>query len=512
MPTVLVVSLLLAGMLLGQGAPSAAAADADTPFTFDTVVAQARDLATSAYAPPAIELPDQLGAADYDAYRKIRFRSDQALWRGASRFEVQFFHLGFLFRVPVEIHVVENGAAVPVAFESTMFDYGDTGLDSVDALPPGFAGFRVHYPLHDPGYKDEVIVFLGASYFRVLGREQRFGLSARGLAINTALPRGEEFPVFRAFWLVKPAPDDTRLTLYALLDGPSLTGAYRFVVEPGTDSRVDVSGHLFARDDVEKIGIAPLTSMHLFGENSAHHFDDFRPEVHDSDGLLMLSGAGQWLWRPLTNPPRLQVSHFVDAAPRGFGLFQRDRRFANYQDTEANYDRRPSYWIEPDGDWGEGGIELVEIPSAEEIHDNIVAYWRPKSPLRAGESLSFTYTLSSGLRLPRDATLGRAIDTRTGSARLPGTDEQPSPGRRRFVVDFAEGDLGFLGASQPVQADLSASAGMVSDLTVMHVADSNVWRVAFRLDLDDADAAELALTLRLDGAPLTETWLYRASP
>lgn len=509
MPTLLVRSLLVSAILLGPSALLAATPDAPEAFSFETVVDRARELAAKPYSEPAPKDATELHVADYDAYREIRFRTDKALWRGSSRFEVQFFHLGFLFLSPIEVNVVEDGAALPVRFDPAMFDYGKSGLDASGKSPSGFAGFRVHYPLHGPDYKDEVIVFLGASYFRVLGREQGYGLSARGLAIDTAMPKGEEFPSFRAFWLVKPGPNESRLTIYALLDGPRLTGAYQIELEPGTESRVHVNARVFARAELEKIGFAPFSSMHLFGENSSQAFDDFRPEVHDSDGLLIHSGSGRWLWRPLVNPQELQLSYFVERAPQGFGLFQRDRRFASYQDTEANYHRRPSYWIEPVGDWGEGGIELIEIPSSEEIHDNVVAYWRPKQRLGAGEERAFAYTLSATSRPPLDHALGRVVATRVGSARVPGTDDKPNPNQRRFVIDFAEGELPFLGPEQPVTADLVHSAGTVDDVTVTRVPDTGDWRVTFRVDLDDAETVELALTLFLRDAAVTETWLYR---
>lgn len=497
------VSGLVLGLFL-TGASATAVA-----FDFDSVVAIARERAAEPYEAPRATVPDRLGAADYDAYRKLRFRSDRALWREEGPFEVQFFHLGFLFRSPIRIHAVEGGEARPVPFDSGMFEYGDTGLEQDAGTDIGFAGFRVHYPLHGPDYKDELIVFLGASYFRVLGREQTFGLSARGLAVDTARPEGEEFPIFRDFWLVKPAADDSRLTLYALLDSPSIAGAYRFEIEPGTDTRLTVAARLFAREDIGRLGIAPLTSMHLHGENRTERFDDFRPEVHDSDTLLMQSGDDRWLSRPLVNPGSLRVSHFVDVDPKGFGLFQRDRRFESYQDTEADYHNRPSYWVEPLGAWGEGGVELVEIPVDEEIHDNIVAFWVPNRPVRAGDALSFDYVLTSTLRSPAGLVLGRAVDTRVGAARVPGTDEKPDPRKRRFVVDFAEGDLPLLGDDQVLTPDLVHSAGTIADLKVERLPENDVWRASFRLDMERDDIVELALTLRLDGEAVTETWMYR---
>jgi glucans biosynthesis protein len=266
----------------------------------------------------------------------------------------------------------------------------------------GFAGFRVHYPLQTPTYKDELIAFLGASYFRVLGRNTVYGLSARGLALDTASTSGEEFPYFTDFWLVKPAqPEQRTLTIYALLDGPSVAGAYQFVILPGTVTQVTVTSELFPRKRIAKLGVAPLTSMFLFGEDPAgHRFKDFRPEVHDSDGLLMQTGVGAWLWRPLMNPADLQVNRFMDQHPRGFGLSQRDRNFSHYLDSQSQFQRRPSYWVQPLGDWGKGGVELVEIPTDEEIHDNIVAYWVPSQPVERGKPLRFDYVLSAYMDSP----------------------------------------------------------------------------------------------------------------
>ena len=220
-----------------------------------------------------------------------------------------------------------------------------------------------------------MVTFLGASYFRGLAKGQKYGLSARGLAINTAEMIGEEFPIFKEFWLQKPKTKDKVITLYALLDSKSVSGAYRFEIIPGANTIMNIEAHLFPRENIQKIGIAPLTSMFLFGENNKNDFDDFRLEVHDSDGLLVHNGHGEWLWRPLDNSKKLRISSFVDNGVKGFGLLQRDRDLSNYQDFEANYQSRPSAWVEPLENWNDGYVQLVEIPSRQEIHDNIVAYW-----------------------------------------------------------------------------------------------------------------------------------------
>ena len=87
----------------------------------------------------------------------------------------------------------------------------------------GFAGFRVQFATN---WKADIAAFLGASYFRAVGDDTRqYGLSARGLAIDTAFARPEEFPRFTAFWFERPSRDAGTLTLYALLDSPSIAGA-----------------------------------------------------------------------------------------------------------------------------------------------------------------------------------------------------------------------------------------------------------------------------------------------
>lgn len=482
------------------------------PFGYENVVQRARDLAAHPFAAPRVTLPKPLSDASYDDHRKLRFRRERALFGGVSRFEVQFFHLGFLFKTPVKVNAIDQGRAAPVVFDRAMFDYGDTGLGKTITAPLDFAGFRVHYDLQDPAYKDELIVFLGASYFRFLGRGQRYGLSARGLAVDTAEPRGEEFPFFREFWLATPDPKAVSLTLYALLDSQRVTGAYQFVVHPGTDTRIDVTARLFFREDIAKLGIAPLTSMHLFGENRARMFDDHRPEVHDSDGVLIRSGSDAWLWRPLANGRDLRVSAFVERGPKGFGLMQRDRSFAHYQDLESEYHRRASCWVEPVGDWGEGAVELVEIPSNEEIHDNIVLYWVPKERARAGKELALSYRLVSTLGSPPEHRLARVAQTRIGAAVVPGTGQRPSAERRLFVIEFEAGEIPLLGPKLPIQPEITSSAGVVADPHVERIEPGGRLRVTFRLDTQGATPAELMLRLLLDGKPITETWLYRYTP
>jgi periplasmic glucans biosynthesis protein len=336
------------------------------------------------------------------------------------------------------------------------------------------------------------------------------------LAIDTALPEGEEFPAFRQFWLVRPAPGANSTTIYALLDSQSVTGVYRFSLTPATETVMDVQATLFARADVNRLGIAPLTSMYFAGENQARFTDDYRPEVHDSDGLLMYTGNEEWIWRPLSNPKELHVSSLLDEAPRGFGLLQRDRNFDHYLDLEAHFERRPSFWVEPRGEsWGKGAVYLVEIPVREEFHDNIVAFWVSDRPLKAGESHTFAYRLRASLAPTLNTgTLGYVERTRSGrdAAPVPGAKDKPPRSLRRFVVEFAGGDLPMLSAAQPVKAELSVSAGEVSDLTVQRLPESQGWRASFRLAPSGTDSINMRLFLTLRDKRLTETWNYVWSP
>ena len=478
-------------------------------FNFASVDRLAQDRASKPYRNRSTKLPDEIAKLSYDEYRDIRFQRTSSLWYDKALFEVQFFHRGFNFDRRVNISEVSGGVARPVLYNPAMFDFGPR-VPKI-AFPPdlGFAGFRIHYPLNTPAYKDELIVFLGASYFRVLGRNQVYGLSARGLAIDTGSASGEEFPYFTDFWLVKPEPTARALTLYALLDSPGITGAYQFEVRPGTTTQVQVTAQLYPRRQIAKLGIAPLTSMFFYGENSNnHHFDDYRPEVHDSDGLMTERGTGEWMWRPLVNPKDLRVNRFMDEHPRSFSLVQRDRDFNHYQDNEARYERRPSYHVEPLGDWGKGGVELVEIPSDEEIHDNMVAYWVPDAPVQPNKPMTFSYLLSAYTATTQWPPGGKVIATHFSRV-VNGTNVVA--GMRRVIVDFAGGDLDSLAGAQPVQAQASASGGEIDDISVERLAANGVWRVSMRMKTNDKPV-DLRCYLTLYGEALTETWTYQWSP
>lgn len=477
------------------------------PFSFDWLTRQAERLAKEAYAAPKPVGSQWLAGLGYDAYRDIRFKPDKALWgqRGVP-FRAQFFHLGALYMLPVELNEVIAGEARPIAYDPSLFGFGKLEVPEAVATNKslGYAGFRLHAPLNRHDYLDEFMVFLGASYFRGVGKGQHYGLSARGLAIDTALARGEEFPNFTKFWLERPLGTGA-IIINALLDSPSATGAYRFVIRPGTETTMDVTCRLFTRKAVEKLGVAPLTSMYAFGENEDRLNHDFRPEVHDSDGLLMQAGNGEWLWRPLINPSKLSVSTYRNENPKGFGLLQRDRNFNAYQDLEANYELRPSLWVEPKGNWGKGSVQLIEIPTDSEIHDNIVAFWVPETPVAAGEALRFDYRLSWG-NGPA-AQQGRV----TRPAEVAGTHVGRQFDRKKikFVIDYKDLNQGQRNRIVAPQQEVWSSAGMVSGVSVLRNPHTGGWRVSFDLEPDGDDVHELRCLLRQNGRQVSETWSYQ---
>ena len=394
--------------------PPAAAEPHTTPFDDGVVRKRAQDLAAKPFAAPKAKLPDALAHLTYDQHRAIRFDPTQALWRDQHLpFQVQFFHLGWLFTDRVDINEVAGGASTPIAYRPEMFDFGAMKRPEVGDL--GFAGFRIHAPFVRPDYFDEVCVFLGASYFRAVAKRQTYGLSARGLSLKTGSASGEEFPLFREFWIERPAANASAIVVHALLDSQSAAGAYRFTIRPGDETVFDVESNVYPRVDLVDVGIATMTSMFYFDPSARADIDDYRQAVHDSSGLQIWTGRGERLWRQLANPHDLQISAFADTNPRGFGLMQRRRDFGAYQDLEAHYEKRPSLWAEPIGDSGDGAVTLMEIPTHDEIHDNVVGFWRPQALLTAQGEFRFTYRLHWCNDMAVDPALGRVLQTRAGT-------------------------------------------------------------------------------------------------
>jgi periplasmic glucans biosynthesis protein len=484
--------------------PAQAPAPTKPSFTHQIVQQLARQLAAKPHEPPSGILPKGLEALDYDQYRQIRFRRERTIWRGEGlNFELQVLPAGWLYKAPVEVNLVHNGAVHPLSADNGYFELGPLAVK----LPPesrlGFSGLRINGPLNRPDVFDEIIVFQGASYFRALSRGQTYGLSARGLALNVGKQGGEEFPFFRSFWIEKPQQSASHIVIHALLDSPSIAGAYRFEVRPGVSTAIDVQATLYPRKVLDDVGLAPLTSMFLFSGIDRSRINDFRPAVHDSEGLAIINGWGERIWRPLNNPRRLQMSDFVDQSLHGFGLIQRSRDFARYQDLEAHYEKRPSAWVEPREAWGEGTVRLVEIPSDEEIHDNIVAFWKPAKPLPPGKAHAFHYTLSWPDHAPRSWPGAFVADTRAGLINGP----QRKSGIIQFAVDFK----GF--AVEPEtslpSAKVEASSGAVSAPVVQRNPSIDGIRVSFGLDPKGAASSELRLALHINGKPVSESWLYR---
>jgi periplasmic glucans biosynthesis protein len=509
--------------VFGQCAYTFAGAES-ADVTLDYVAQRAQERALKPFHSPRADLPDALRADkfDYDKYREIRFRDDQALWTADKLpFEVEFFHPGYLYEEPVHIYEFSQNYVQAIPFNEDYFDYGKVQyIKSKIPRNTGYAGFKILYPLNAPDKMDELGAFLGASYFRLLGKGERYGASARGLALDCGEPdRPEEFPIFTDWWLGKPQPGQTNLTIYALLDSVSCTGAYEFHITPGETTVADISAIVYMRETnlvlavnpqrkpLATIGWAPLTSMFWYGENSERKFDDYRPEIHDSDGLLMHMDGGEVLWRPLNNASVMRHERFGAPNIRGFGLVQRDRSFSSYQDVFNRYDLVPSMWVEPRGNWGDGDIHLVELSTSYEGLDNIVAFWQPKTNVAPDHPLSFSYSLQWSLDTDK-LSPNRTIATRIG------VNERNSA-QRQIALDFAGPKLVSLPEGVTPEAVVWCSTNAVIPETQVFPLPSNgVWRVIFMMEPKpgNREPVDLRCTLKRGDELLTETWTYLWSP
>lgn len=528
-------ALLAGGALLGAfGASSAQAQNAQARrqplkmgasqnFSFEQLQKLARDMAGKAYTPPPRPAPEIVQKIDYEAHGKIRYKPEMALFaEGPGAFPVTFFHLGQYFQKSVRMHVVEGDRAREILYDPDLFDMPADSLARKLPANAGFAGFRFQENRNNQTIgrdgkpldwqKNDWVAFLGASYFRAIGDLFQYGLSARGIAIDPAVQDApEEFPDFTHIFIETPRDGTDSVTVYALLDGPSIAGAYRFIMRREKNVTMEIEKHLTLRKAVKRLGIAPLTSMYWYSETQKPTAIDWRPEVHDSDGLQILGAHGERLWRPLHNPSRTMVSSFVDQNVRGFGLMQRDRAVANYLDGVA-YERRPSLWVEPVGDWGLGQVQLIEIPTDDEIHDNIVAMWTPNTPPKAGETMKFAYRLYWQSDAPDLGPLARCVATRLGNGGQPGN---PRPkGVRKFMVEFLGGPLDSIPFGERPEAVLWASRGTFSYIFTEAVPDDvkGHWRAQFDLTVDGPEPVEMSLHLVHNKQALTETWLYQYHP
>lgn len=494
--------LLAAVLCLGlPGSPTVAAPPASAEgrdFSRQTVIEQARQLSEQPFSPPA-QAPASLAGLDYSEYRKINYQRDAAVWgRTPTRFSIQLFAPGFLYRDLVDIDIVENGKSSALVVSEDSFRVPDPALARVLAETGKYAGMRLHYPLNSEEYADEFLVFQGASYFRGVSKGQLYGLSARGLAIDVAGPQGEEHPIFRHFWVERPSSSSESMVVHALLDSERVTGAYRFGIYPGAPLRMDVEVTLFPREDIAHVGLAPLTSMFLYGPLDHADRSDYRPAVHDSGGLAIRRGNGERIWRPLANPRNLQISAFVDENPEGFGLIQRQRDFAYFQDLEAGYQRRPSAWVQPLGDWGRGHVQLVEIPTDSEANDNIVAYWRPEQGLRGGETYEYAYRLSWPDDVPGSQGKARVVRSAGG--------EKLSSDNNEVVIDYAGLTVEAL---EGMVVNASINPGRVLESRIQPNPAVGGARVFVTLKESDDPVAEMRVELERSDEAVAETWLYR---
>ncbi|MEM1108333.1 MAG: glucan biosynthesis protein G [Planctomycetota bacterium] len=552
---------LAAMVILAVGATAHAAGE---DLAYDALVDRARALAQAPYTNHDLPLPETVAALDYDGHRDIRCLPEDFLWFGGEEpFRVQFRHRGWLFKDEVRLKTVDaDGAQVrPLPFSADRFTYGKIASENLDpkTLPGdmGYAGLALHkvgYETVDDETKETFNEFMsiqGGSYFRAIGFGQHWGSSARGIAVNTGLPQPEEFPRWIELWVKQPMPGDTSLTLYGLLDGPSVSGAYRFVITPDATTSMDVTAKVFFRGSVDKLGLAPITGMFLFGEESPSRFGDYRPEVHDADGLLMQHADGQLNWRPLRNPKATRVSRFAMTDPKGFGLIQRDRNFNHYEDLETEMQIRPSIWVTPTGGWGEGWVELLEIASDDEGIDNIGAYWIPanEKELTAGSEIELAYRIDftqddrpyERAVMPWTATramLGEGGDEEANAKSLVRTAVGPEAEGKavaRFIIDTAPDTA--LPSGTIVRSDVGVTNGKLAGEPVIQYNKFNhAYRLFFDVIADGANPVELRATLRgataLDrkketapegtyddddvdpdtGPPVSETWLYRWDP
>ena len=473
------------------------------PFTFDGLIAQAKALAAQPYRapPPADPLLDKF---EFDTYGQIVFDPKMTLWGGADEPAVQLFSIGKYFKTPVEISLVDRGAARPVIYESRLFQ-APAANPFHQLRHGGFAGFRVMND-KEPG---DWLAFLGASYFRAAAPFNQYGASARGLSINSGGPAPEEFPAFTAFWL-ETAPD-RRLVVYALLEGESVCGAYRIDCRKRSDGATQaVDAALFFRRPVAQVGIGQITSMFWYGENSTPVRRDWRPEIHDSDGLALWTGTGERIWRPLADPPRITTNAFQDTNPKGFGLMQRDRVFDHYHDDGAFYEKRPSVWIEPDAPFGAGSVRLLEMSTNTETDDNIGAFWTPREPVKAGTAIRAKYTIhwtgkDFGPPIP-----AYVVATREGVGGRPGLSQRS--GYRRFAIDFTGDSLKGLNRQSGVDAVVTASGASIDEIAAYPVVGTDLWRLIFEIKPSDAPSTDVRAFLRRNGGALSETWLYELFP
>jgi len=471
---------------------------APAPFAPDNVLDMARQLAKSPFKAPNASLPDPFANLTFEQYSAIRRLPNSAIWNDEKvGFALEPLHRGFVYATPMQLNIVENGQSRLIVYDKSVFDFGK--LQPPSNLPDlDFSGVRLWKATPGEGWQD-LALFQGATFFRSLAHGQPYGVEARGLSIRTGDAPGEEFPLFRALWIEKPGPASGALVIHALLDSPSLTGAFHFTLHPGDATIIDTELTLVTRSEVDHLGLGVMTATYLFGPLDHHHADDVRPSVYDISGLQILTGAGEWLWRPLSNRDTLQISAFGDVNPRGFGFLQRARSFDVFDDDDSHWEMRPSLWIEPIGDWGEGEVILLEIPSDSENNDNVIAQWRPKAGLAEGATASFAYRQFWCWTPPARPGLAAVTSSRAGKLGK----------RRRFAVEFVADLFADPQKAAEVSATIAAAPGQVVANRLFAYKERRSIRVIFDLDPGSESYSELRVVLMAGGQPVSETWLYR---
>lgn len=478
-------------------------------FSFDNVVQKAKVLSEKPYQPPQ-PVPKFMRDISYEAYQGIRFNPDSSVWREKqSNFQFMLIIPGLFYTHPVALNVIEAEGPHLLPFKKTDFVFADPEVEKRVPADVGFAGFKLTFPLNKKNEQNQFLVFAGASYFRGVGKDNVFGISGRGLAIDTGLPSGEEFPAFTEFWLVRPSPDAKEMMIYGLLDSKSLTGAYQFIIFPGSPTKMKVKSQLFPRKNIQLLGTAPLTSMFFYGENTPRPTGEWRQEVHDSDGLQIHDAiSGEWLWRPLLNPLTLEMDFFSTDKVQGFGLLQRDDNFKDYEDLGAVYEKRPSAWVEPQNDWGQGKVVLVQLPTPQETNDNIVAFWTPKTPVTPETPLSLAYDVNFGTSDISGNPMGTVLHTFIGDGNRIGGGKVPNA--YRIIIDFTGGPLAKLSADTPINGQVTAlEGGEILEHFVEYNAQIKGWRLSILAKPAQNKPLHVRAFLNTETTTLTETWTYR---
>ncbi len=477
--------------------------DNGQPFSEDLLDTAARRRADEPYKPTDKRVDEALSGITYEQYnRAIVYKQEEALLRkDGSPFWIEPFHTaGAIYAFPVELFFVEAGHALRIPYSPKTFDFNPPAKAPATQAQSDFAGFRALAQIDKLGVFRDFLAFLGATNFRAIGSGQVFGVAARGLAINTGQAGGEDFPLFRSFWIERPKPVDQNLVVHALCDSVSAVGRFKFTITPGYETIVDTDAVIYPRRRIAYAGIAPIASRFFFGPSVPSKRRDFRPNVHDSEALYIVNGAGEHVWRPLLNPERLQFSVFVDKTPKGFGLIQKDRSFSSYQDTDQQYEKRPSLWIEPIGDWGEGSIDLIELPAPDEINENIVCFWRPKDGLGPGIGHRYHYRMHWCWNPPIENTMASVEQTRVGESKS---------GDIVFVVDFSNTEACNGCGGGPLTPNVTASAGEIRNPRVSATPAAGVQRLRFEYAPSGSDPVDLRAQLLVNGKPVSETWIFR---